>query len=260
MRMAPPIDGLQPVEMTRLPIDKVRFQGDPVACIVASDRYLAEDAAELVRSTTSCCRPSATMWQALRPAGAALVDETLPSNLLVAPACSRTAIAARPLRRGARSSSRPSSRSIARPTLPIETRGCIADLGRGPRSTSRMHVGTQVPHPYRTQLARAAAPVRIAGHRDLARHRRRLRPEDRAVPRGTHRAPRWRAQLQAAGALARGPHGEPARPRRRRARTSAARAPPSTRRAACWRSSSRSSRTSAPTASTRATTWRASSR
>ncbi|MCD6043565.1 MAG: xanthine dehydrogenase, partial [Burkholderiales bacterium] len=32
LRMAPPIEGLHPVEMTTLPIDKVRFHGDPVAC------------------------------------------------------------------------------------------------------------------------------------------------------------------------------------------------------------------------------------
>jgi aerobic carbon-monoxide dehydrogenase large subunit len=36
--MAPPIEGLHPVEFTTLPIDKVRFIGDPVACIVATDR------------------------------------------------------------------------------------------------------------------------------------------------------------------------------------------------------------------------------
>ena len=48
LRMAPPIEGLQPTEMTTLPVDKVRFQGDPVVCIVANDRYLAEDAAEAV--------------------------------------------------------------------------------------------------------------------------------------------------------------------------------------------------------------------
>ena len=36
------------VEFPTLPIDKVRFIGDPVVCIVARDRYLAEDAAELV--------------------------------------------------------------------------------------------------------------------------------------------------------------------------------------------------------------------
>ena len=48
MRMAPPIEGLQPTEITTLPVDKVRFQGDPVVCVVAIDRYLAEDAAEAI--------------------------------------------------------------------------------------------------------------------------------------------------------------------------------------------------------------------
>src|SRR5262249_33572495 len=48
LRLAPPIEGLLPVECTTLPIDKVRFVGDPVACIVAVDRYIAEDAAPLI--------------------------------------------------------------------------------------------------------------------------------------------------------------------------------------------------------------------
>jgi len=39
LRLAPPIEGLQPVEMTTLPVDRVRFYGDPVACVVAEDRY-----------------------------------------------------------------------------------------------------------------------------------------------------------------------------------------------------------------------------
>ena len=46
--MAPPIEGLRAVEFSTLPVDKVRFIGDPVVCIVARDRYLAEDAAERV--------------------------------------------------------------------------------------------------------------------------------------------------------------------------------------------------------------------
>jgi len=50
LRMAPPIEGLHPVEMTTLPVDKVRFHGDPVACVIAETRYLAEDAAERVEA------------------------------------------------------------------------------------------------------------------------------------------------------------------------------------------------------------------
>ena len=39
LRMAPPIEGLLPTEVETLPTAKVRFQGDPVVCIVARDRY-----------------------------------------------------------------------------------------------------------------------------------------------------------------------------------------------------------------------------
>ena len=47
-RMAPPIEGLHPTEFPTLPRDKVRFIGDPVVCIVATDPYNAEDSAEHV--------------------------------------------------------------------------------------------------------------------------------------------------------------------------------------------------------------------
>ena len=80
-RMAPPIEGLQPMEMDALPVDKVRFQGDPVACVVARDRYLAEDAAEQVQVDYEPLPVVSSMWKALQ-ADAPRVDETLPSNLL----------------------------------------------------------------------------------------------------------------------------------------------------------------------------------
>ncbi len=73
LRMAPPIEGLKPVEMTTLPIDKVRFVGDPVVCIVARDRYLAEDAAELVSVEYDVLEPVADLERALAP-DAPLVD------------------------------------------------------------------------------------------------------------------------------------------------------------------------------------------
>src|SRR6266542_6768182 len=34
LRIAPPIEGLLPMEMLALPTDKVRFVGDPVACVI----------------------------------------------------------------------------------------------------------------------------------------------------------------------------------------------------------------------------------
>src|SRR3546814_17590181 len=43
-------------------------------------------------------------------------------------------------------------RSCRQTHAPIETRGCLAVWDEG-RQHLTMHVGTQVPHPYRTQLA-----------------------------------------------------------------------------------------------------------
>lgn len=148
-RMAPPIEGLQPMEMDVLPIDKVRFQGDPVACVVAHDRYLAEDAAEQVQVDYAPLPAVSSMWQALE-AAAPRVDETLPSNLL----SHQRAVFGDPQAR-ARVAHRvvESTFSMHRQThLPIETRGCAAIWDAG-REHLTFHVGNQVPHPYRTTLA-----------------------------------------------------------------------------------------------------------
>src|SRR5258708_37130378 len=48
MRVAAPIEGLLPVEFAPMPTDMVRFQGDLLACVVDTHRYLADAAAEQV--------------------------------------------------------------------------------------------------------------------------------------------------------------------------------------------------------------------
>jgi aerobic carbon-monoxide dehydrogenase large subunit len=150
LRMAPPIPGLHAVEMTTLPIDKVRFIGDPVACIVASDRYLAEDAAELVDVEYQELGAIPDMDKALAP-GAALVDETLSSNLI----SHQTFAAGDPARHFAEAPVvvEAEFHQHRQTHAPIETRGCCAQWDKGRRHLT-MHVGNQVPHPYRTQLAR----------------------------------------------------------------------------------------------------------
>lgn len=148
-RMAPPIEGLQPMEMDALPMDKVRFQGDPVACVVATDRYLAEDAAEQVQVEYEPLPPVTSMWQALEP-DAPRVDDALASNLLSHQHAVHGDVA------GAMAAAFrvvESTFSQHRQThLPIETRGCIAVWDEGQQHLL-FHVGTQVPHPYRTTLA-----------------------------------------------------------------------------------------------------------
>jgi carbon-monoxide dehydrogenase large subunit len=150
LRMAPAIEGLHPVEMATLPTDKVRFIGDPVVCIVARDRYLAEDAAELVAIDYEPLVPVTNMDGALAP-GAALVDETLPSNLI----SHQSFTAGDPRRRFGEASFvvEAEFHQHRQTHAPIETRGCCAVWDEG-RQHLTMHIGNQVPHPYRTQLAR----------------------------------------------------------------------------------------------------------
>lgn len=149
-RMAPPIEGLHPVEFATLPTDKVRFIGDPVACIVATDRYLAEDAAEFLVVDYDELPPVTGMAGALAP-GAPLVDEAVPGNLV----SHQHFTAGDPARRFAEAAHVMEARfdQHRQTHAPIETRGCCAvwDEGRGHLT---MHVGNQAPHPYRTALAR----------------------------------------------------------------------------------------------------------
>jgi carbon-monoxide dehydrogenase large subunit len=155
LRMAPPIAGLHPVEMTTLPVDSVRFQGDPVACIVATDRYLAEDAAEQVVVDYEMLDAVTDMWQALEP-GAPKVDDSLPSNLLSHQSYTHGDPAAR--KREAHRVVESTFSQHRQTHIPIETRGCIAIWDQG-REHLSFHVGCQAPHPYRTQLA---ARLRLA--------------------------------------------------------------------------------------------------
>jgi aerobic carbon-monoxide dehydrogenase large subunit len=148
-RMAPPIEGLQPMESDTLPVDKVRFQGDPVACVIASDRYVAEDAAEKVLVNYEVLPAVASLSKALEP-GAPLVDDALASNLL-----SHQHATLGDVDGAMRDAWRvvEGRFSMHRQThLPIETRGCIASWDGGRRHL-HFQVGTQVPHPYRTALA-----------------------------------------------------------------------------------------------------------
>ncbi len=148
-RMAPPIPGLLPVEMDSLPIDRVRFHGDPVACVIARDRYLAEDAAEQIFVDYEPLEAVTDMHRALEP-GSVRVDETLPSNLVAHQRAAFGDVDARMREAHRVVESRFSQHRQTH--VPIETRGCLAVWDEG-REHLSFHVGNQVPHPYRTMLA-----------------------------------------------------------------------------------------------------------
>ena len=79
LRIAPPIEGLLPMEMPTLPTEKVRFVGDPVACVVGAQRDEVEDACALVDVEYE---PLAAVVDPEHAQDAELprVDETIPVN------------------------------------------------------------------------------------------------------------------------------------------------------------------------------------
>ena len=121
-----------------------------MVCIVATDRYLAEDAAELVEIGYEALDPVIDLEQALAP-GAPRVDESLPSNLIA----HQSFTAGDPARHFANAQLvvEAQFRQSRQTHAPIETRGCCAIWDSGRRHLT-MQIGNQVPHPFRTQLAR----------------------------------------------------------------------------------------------------------
>jgi carbon-monoxide dehydrogenase large subunit len=148
-RMAPPIEGLRVVGFPTLPIDKVRFIGDPIVCIVARDRYLAEDAAERVNVEYDVLDAVTDLDHAFAP-GAPLVDDGLPDNLVSHQSFTTGDLAG--VFANAEIVVEASFHQQRQTHAPIETRGCCAVWDQG-RQHLTMHIGNQVPHPYRTQLA-----------------------------------------------------------------------------------------------------------
>ena len=149
LRMAPAIEGLQPVTIETMPTEIVRFDGDLAACVVATERVLAEDAAERVAVEYECLEAVTSADAALRN-GAPLVDTNLPSNLV-----SHQSFAAGDPTRWFAEAHRVVAAEFhqhRQTHAPIETRSCCAvwDVGR---QHLTMHGGNQAPHPFRTQLA-----------------------------------------------------------------------------------------------------------
>jgi carbon-monoxide dehydrogenase large subunit len=149
MSVAPPIEGLRPVEIETMPVEVVRFQGDIVACVVAINRYVAEDAAECVQVDYDALLAVTDMWRALEPQSAQ-VDPKVPGNLV----SHQTFVHGDPggIERQAHRIVEARFGQQRQTHVPIETRGCVATWDAG-RSHLTFQVGTQVPHPLRTQLA-----------------------------------------------------------------------------------------------------------
>ena len=149
LRIAPPIEGLRPMEMATLPTDKARFVGDPIACVVGEDRYQVEDACARVEVDWVPLGAVVDPEHACDP-GMALVDEMVPANRaydgVFAHGDVDAALAA-------------ADRVVSvrfhqgRQThAPLEPRGCLARWLPGDETLTFWH-STQIPHPVRSTLA-----------------------------------------------------------------------------------------------------------
>ncbi len=157
LRMAPPIEGLLPMEMPVLPTEAARFVGDPVALVLAEARGAAEDAAELVEVAWQPLPAIADLEQA--KAAAALVDPSVPGNRVSHQAFATPGLAAAFARADRVVEARFGQQRQTH--APLEPRGLLAIWDAG-REHLTMRVGTQAPHPYRSAIA---ARLGLAEHR-----------------------------------------------------------------------------------------------
>ncbi|HZT51895.1 MAG TPA: xanthine dehydrogenase family protein molybdopterin-binding subunit [Stellaceae bacterium] len=132
-----------------LATDRVRHVGEPVAMVLAPDRYVAEDCAALVEVGYRVLEPVPSSEAALAP-GAPQIHATWPGNVAAAFVHSvgdaAAAMAAAP-RRVTRTF------GYGRQTgLPLETRGCVAEYGAG-RNTLTLWTSTQVHYAVRQNVA-----------------------------------------------------------------------------------------------------------
>src|SRR5687767_12950985 len=74
------IPGLERSQQTPIATTKVRYVGDPVAVVVAEDRYFAEDALELIEVEYDSLDPVTDAREAMRP-GAAQLHDSVPNNI-----------------------------------------------------------------------------------------------------------------------------------------------------------------------------------
>jgi len=149
LRIAPPIAGLLPMEMATLPTDKVRFVGDPVACVIGEDRYAVEDACGLVEVEYTRLAAVVDPERAHDPE-LPRVDPTIPANRAYEGVFAHGDVEA-----ALRAADRVVEARFhqGRQThAPMEPRGCLASWLPGDETLTFWH-STQIPHPMRSALA-----------------------------------------------------------------------------------------------------------
>ncbi len=143
----PPIT--ETLHVPPLAVGKVRFMGDIVAVVVAIDRYVAEDALELIEIVYEPLPPVMDAEEAAQP-GAPVLDEELNSNVVAHYSYSFGDV------QGAFASADNVIRVVyhqhRQTHVPMETRGCIGHWDMG-HHVLDLYTATQRPHVVRDVLA-----------------------------------------------------------------------------------------------------------
>lgn len=134
---------------TPLAVGKVRYEGEPVAVVVAEDRYTAEDAAELIQVDYDPLPPVTDLEDALDEGGP-LVHEDTGSNV----AADFLQVVGDPDKAFSDADVVVSKRFVVDrgASIPMEGRGVLAEWNGRDRKL-QIHVSTQAPVPLRAGLA-----------------------------------------------------------------------------------------------------------
>ncbi|MEE9146333.1 MAG: xanthine dehydrogenase family protein molybdopterin-binding subunit [Candidatus Tectomicrobia bacterium] len=141
--------GMKTGAMLPLAVDRVRYVGEPVVAIAATERAIAEDACDLVQVEYQPLPPLVDPEEAMRP-GAPVIHAELGDNLMF----ETTLEAGEPevTFRDAEHVYRQRFRSARHTGVTMEPRGLIASFEPATRAFI-LHIATQVPHMMQAVLA-----------------------------------------------------------------------------------------------------------
>ena len=195
-----------------LPTDRVMYQAQEVAAVIATDRYTAADGVAAVEVEYEPLPVVVDPFEAMKPGAPVLRTDKegkKDNHIWHWEAGDRAKTDA-----ASKASDVVVREKIYIPRIhvaSIETCGCVADFHPGTGKLT-VYMTTQAPHAIRTVFALVAGPRRPLGGEDpdrLARHRRRFRREGAGLPGLRHRGGGLGRDRQA-GQVGRGPDGEPA--------------------------------------------------
>lgn len=140
------------VDMFGLAVDKVRYVGEPIAIVLAHDRYVAEDGAELVAVDIEPLPAVVSVADSAAVAGEPIHRE-MPDNVWARLDAETGDVALASSQPGVRTLTFTAEHRRVTP-LPLEPRAIIADVGPG-TSRPEVWVTGQAPHWLRTGFAQA---------------------------------------------------------------------------------------------------------